>query len=286
MIAKKIEESNEAGSILGAAARLMGAVTERPHGDTANDLLAAISAYYEGMEAFNQNDLIDNDEIQALAAVTYEPPTEALQQWSVPARNHEEAVAALRLATVELDRGDDSVVEPMVKAAFHFFDGKQAAQQQAPSILSLEPSADFDFALKALSYLETRKDEAWSQICVYENECHDGRFRGDFEGWKEWAKSTPHPFLQWQYETLSDLAIALEKFVCARESQSVGDLVAKMQLNALWIRDDMGEVIENYSEESCLLIKSILPLVERLTANKAEGAAKGRAPLTDAARKP
>lgn len=234
-------------------------------------LLDAIEAHRAGLAAFeaiNSEDWPAHGGEDAVIAKTWGPPHDVLREWSQPASNEEEAIAALHLAKKE-DEGcmGSDIASAMLRAALAYFDGRENVRDDGP--LSLKPSADIDFALKAISFFEKRSDELNKQYFVYEREYFDGRFKGDFKAWEEWVKGTPHGHLCEQYEAFTQLSRDLERFVRACDCNTVGDLVAKIQLDAGWIKAcSQKELVEDYPEEACALMASILPLVERLTANR------------------
>ncbi len=234
-------------------------------------LLDAIAAYRAGRAAFEKIKEADWPALggeEAVIEKTYGPALAAMMNWDRPASNEEEAVAALHAAQGEEDefRGSD-ITSAMLRSALAYFDGRENIRDDGP--LSLKPSADIDFALKAISFFEKRSDELNEQFLVYEREYFDGRFKGDFKAWEEWAKGTPHGHLCEQYEAFAQLNRDLERFVRACDCNTLGDLVAKIQLDANWIKArSQKELVEDYPEEACALMASILPLVERLTANR------------------
>lgn len=138
--------------------------------------------------------------------------------------------------------------------------------------LSLQPSPDIDFALNALRFFEDLGHEQWCVIDNWEIEYREGRFKGDIVGWKEWVKDTAHGFEAEQHEAIEDMYKALENFIRERKCRTLGDLVAKVQLNDHWIKASVKDSIADYAEEAVILIRSILPLVEALDAGKGEGA--------------
>lgn len=114
-------------------------------------LVDVIQQYRDGMAKFNEHELADNDEIQAYAAETYEPPMEILQAWSRPAQSYHEAINALRMADEEVKDGCKDLTMSMMKAALAYFD-------TAPSASLVEKSgAAFD---------AVRGSEAMLSICL------------------------------------------------------------------------------------------------------------------------
>ena len=89
------------------------------------DLLSVIEAYKVGMADFNRESSgsQDLDEPEGLADRTYGKPMEMLQAWACAARNGDEALAALRLASSELQNsGCEQIVGSMVAASLQFFE--------------------------------------------------------------------------------------------------------------------------------------------------------------------
>ena len=138
--------------------------------------------------------------------------------------------------------------------------------------LSLQPSPDLAFALSALRFFEALEDEQWQDVEPWEREGREGRFKGDYEGWKNWTKGTPHEFELDQHEAVCDMSRALEAFIRQRKCRTLGDLVAKVQLNAFWMKYSVKDLTADYAEEAAILMRSILPLVEALDGGNGEGA--------------
>lgn len=138
--------------------------------------------------------------------------------------------------------------------------------------LSLQPSPDLAFAMSALRFFGALEDEQWADVEPWEREGLEGRFKGDYQGWKNWVKDTPHPFEVEQHEAICDMSKALEVFIRQRKCRTLGDLVAKVQANAYWMKYSVDDATADYSEEAVILARSILPLVEALDAGNGEGA--------------
>lgn len=95
----------------------------RPAPEPHDPLVDAVEAYWESMELFDHHDLDDDDEINAYAAVTYEPPMRALHRWERPAISREGAIAALRFVVRESDNfWVSDGVGAMVKAALGYLE--------------------------------------------------------------------------------------------------------------------------------------------------------------------
>lgn len=138
--------------------------------------------------------------------------------------------------------------------------------------LSLQPSLDLAFALSALRFFEALEGDQSAEVDKWEIELRGGRFQGDLEGWKEWVEDTAHGFEVEQLDAIGDMVRALEVFIRQRKCRTVGDLVAKVQLNAFWMKDIVKSSSTDYAEEACMLVRSILPLVEALDDGNGEGA--------------
>lgn len=137
---------------------------------------------------------------------------------------------------------------------------------------SLQPSPDLAFAVSALRFFEALEHEKWEDVEPWEREGREGRFKGDYEGWKNWVKDTPHQFEIEQHEAICDMSSALETFIRHRKCRTLGDLVAKVQLNAYWMKYSVKDGAADYAEEAVIVMRSIRPLVEALAAGNEEGA--------------
>jgi hypothetical protein len=79
-------------------------------------LSTLIRNYRDGLDAFNAATVTD-EESDALAAVTYLPPMNALRAFDGPALSHDEALQALDLAERDLAAGDVETAEALIRAA-------------------------------------------------------------------------------------------------------------------------------------------------------------------------
>lgn len=138
--------------------------------------------------------------------------------------------------------------------------------------LSLQPSPDLAFALSALRFFEALEGDQSAEVDKWEIELREGRFQGDLEGWKEWVEGTAHGFEVEQLDAIGDMVRALELFIRQRKCRTVGDLVTKVRLNSFWMKDVVENSSTDYAEEACMLVRSILPLVEALDAGEGQGA--------------
>lgn len=97
---------------------------------SAPSLLRTITAYRKALARFNADTRTDitNEEMDALAESTFRHIERTLVAWTLPSATYGDAVAALELATDELEVFEDSeLVAPMVKAALAYL--KQPEQQ-------------------------------------------------------------------------------------------------------------------------------------------------------------
>jgi len=256
----------------GAAATSPAASGWSPDQAPGSSLLNAIAAYSDGLDKFGSISEADYDRLggeDAVVAETYGNAMDVLGNWQGAATSETEAIAALRMVQYENGDWDDTTAEgrlssAMLRSVLSYFEDRAAR-----SALSLAPSENMAFALKALSFAEARKDELSEQIGVFHQDGLENRFKGDFASFQNWAKQTEYPFICEQHEALCDLGIAVEKFIRATACRTIGDLVAKVQLNTYWMKDDLASNFEDYGEEACILMRSIRPLVEALGTEKA-----------------
>lgn len=121
------------------------------------DLLSVIEAYKVGMADFNRESSgsQDLDEPEGLADRTYGKPMEMLQAWACAARSRDEALAALRLASSELQNsGCEQIVESMVAASLQFF---EAADAPAADVTDADRSAVTPRAAAAAAHVDSKE---------------------------------------------------------------------------------------------------------------------------------
>jgi hypothetical protein len=88
-------------------------------------LIATIRAYESGIEDFRQNAPNDDPGADAYAKLSYEPPMQALEEWSNIARSPESVHAALKLAKRATKDGDHPLAASMITAAIGFYEGRR-----------------------------------------------------------------------------------------------------------------------------------------------------------------
>lgn len=93
---------------------------------SADPIVGAIRDFRAGLAAFNAlpNEVTDKNEDQAINA-TYGPPQQILMDWEAPAKSHEGAVEALRLARDEAaEFAYSAISDNMVIAALAYLEGR------------------------------------------------------------------------------------------------------------------------------------------------------------------
>lgn len=91
-------------------------------------MLDLIREYRRQIAYFDQSPTMSDDEMDALAAVTWEPAMDAILESGAPVTTMRGAIEALRLVFEDLDNfNDGQVAKPLVKAALAFLDQEAMA---------------------------------------------------------------------------------------------------------------------------------------------------------------
>lgn len=117
---KLVRSTFAAGNV---AANAPAATDREPTSDeqAAPGLLDLIMRYRAGKQEFADRAPAVGDPDDSLAAETYEPPMEAIRNWTGPAENEQTARAALKLGLDEFEMGDHDTAFPLIRAANAFF---------------------------------------------------------------------------------------------------------------------------------------------------------------------
>lgn len=105
------------------AANAPAAIDREPTSDeqAAPGLLGLVTTYRAGKQEFADRAPAVGDPDDSLAAVTYEPPTEEIRNWTGAAESEQAARAALKLGLEEFELGDLETAYPLIRAANAFF---------------------------------------------------------------------------------------------------------------------------------------------------------------------